>query len=148
VSAGQIPAFKWGASYVNTLTFGYPLYNGRAYSDPSLGSERARAPSGVMDAWKPGDDQVLEGDARWIPTTDSSNPVATGWDGATGWREFLEWARDANVVRFVPDKDTPGTYIESYLLEPWEGPPGREDDDGTKQVHLKLLSTGTAFSGF
>jgi hypothetical protein len=74
---------------------------------------------------------------------------ATGWDGATGWREFLEWARAGNVVRFISDKDTPGTYIECYLLEPWEGPPGVEDDDGTKQVHLKLVSDdGTAFSGF
>lgn len=136
----------WGTSFANTLTIAY-VDDPVAYPEPRGGSEWAMSPSGVEDAWMVGDDEFLAFVAGWIPTTDTTDPVATGWDGATGWAAFLAWARDKNVFRFFPDADS-ATYQTAYLAEPMRGPPELEDD-GTRRLSILLRSSdGTAFTGY
>lgn len=140
------PKILWGTSFANTLSFGYPLDSVVAGDEPRAGSSFDQAPSGVEDAWIVGTDYVLAAEARYIPQADTASPVATGWDGATGVRAFLAWARDKNVVRFYPDKDG-GTFIDSYLVEPMTGQ-GALEEDGTKRVAFKLRNASTAYDGY
>lgn len=131
----------------NTLSFGYPLDSAVSYPEPREGSEWAQAPSGVEDAWDGGADELLEGDARWIPTVNTTDPVATGWDGAAGWAAFLTWARKKNALRLYPDRDS-ASFVDCYLVEPMQGAPSTEDD-GSRALRLKLRSTdGSAFTGY
>lgn len=140
------PKILWGASFANTLSFGYPLDSVKAGDEPRAGSSVDQAPSGVEDAWTVGTDYVLAASVRYIPQTDTASPVATGWDGATGFRAFLAWARDKNLVRFYPDKDA-GTFIDCYLVEPMTGQPELEED-GTRVLALKLRSPSVSFDGY
>lgn len=143
---GKLPLIKWGTAFANTVTFGFPLDDWRAYSQPREGSVFTQASSGVEDAWILGTDYILSGVVRWIPTTDSSNPTRTGWDGSTGWRACLEWGRQKNAVRFFPDA-TSGTYITSYLVEPLTGEHGLEPN-GERSVRLVLRNSVTDYSGY
>lgn len=145
MARGTIPKITWGTSYANTLNFGYPLDSATSYSEHREGSVWDMFVSGVEDAWLWGIDYFLEGDFRWIPASSTSDPVATGWDGSTGVRAFLEWARQKNSFRFFPDKNS-GTYLDCYLMEPMQGPPSLEDD-GSRRLHLKIRSA-TAFDGY
>jgi hypothetical protein len=106
------------------------------------------APSGVEDAWVVGTDQLLEGDIRWVPTTDITDPLlATGWDGATGVRAFLEWAREKNIFRWLPDRNSAG-YYQCYLQEPFDQAPELEQD-ATRKVHIVMRTTDdTPFEGY
>lgn len=140
------PKILWGAGFANTLSLGYPLDNISAGDEPRAGSSVDQAPSGVEDAWTVGTDYVLGADVRYIPQADTAVPVATGWDGATGFREFLKYARDKNLVRFYPDKDA-GTYIDSYLVDPMTGQ-GDLEDDGTRRVRVKLRNPATPYDGY
>lgn len=141
------PKILWGAGLANTLYFGYALDNVVAESEPRSGSEQIQAPSGVEDAWTVGTDYVLTFDARWIPQADTVTPQATGWDGATGFRAFLEWARDKNAFSFYPDA-TAGTVIAScYLAEPMKAAAASESD-GTRRLTLKIRNASTAFDGY
>lgn len=99
MAQGTAARITWGASFANTLNIPY-VDDPVAYPEPRSGSEWGQGPSGVEDAWTIGDDEVLAFVARWIPTTNTADPLATGWDGATGWAAFLKWARDKNVFRF------------------------------------------------
>lgn len=103
----RLPArILWGATYQNALDLGYPLDGAIAGSTPREGSEWAQGNSGAEDAWITAHDQWLQGDVRWIPRDDTIIPEGrrhSGWNGTTGWRAFLEWARAKNVVRFYPD---------------------------------------------
>ena len=150
MAKGEVPKFTWGAAYVNTLNVGWPLDSALAWSEPSPDSVWADIPSnGERDAWVPGTYDLLQAAFRWIPTANETVPVTiTGWDGATGVREFLEWARAGNILRFYPDKDV-GSYIECYLIEPLNGAPTLERD-GTRQLTLKLRAStlGTNFTGY
>lgn len=147
MSQNAVPRILWGASFANVLSFGYPLDGPISYPLPREGSEWVQASSGVRDAWLVGTDQRLRGSVRHIPIADTVSPVASGWDGATGWRAFLEWARAMNVFRFYPDKDLAG-YLECYLVAPLLEPPALEDD-GTRTLELEVESSaGTAFSGY
>ena len=140
------PKILWGSGFANTLSFGYPLDNVQAGDEPRAGSVVDQAPSGVEDAWTVGTDYVLSADVRYIPQTDTASPVATGWDGATGFRAFLQWARDKNLVRVYSDKDG-GTFIDSYLVEPMSGQPELEED-GTRRLRIKIRNASTAYDGY
>jgi hypothetical protein len=130
-NAGKLFKITWGAAFANTLLPAYPLDKATAYAEPKEGQETVKLGSGVEDAWALTEDQVLEGDVRWLTMAE--------WDGATGWRAFLAWARQKNVFRFYPDKDS-GTYYSCYIQEPTAGPPTLEDDM-TRSVHLKLRTS-------
>lgn len=142
----KLPKILWGAGFANTLWLGYPLDNISAGDEPRAGSSFDQAPSGVEDAWIVGTDYVLSADLRYIPQADTAVPVATGWDGPTGFRAFLQSARNKNLVRFYPDKDAAG-YIDSYLVEPMSGQ-GDPEDDGTRRVRIKLRNSVTPYDGY
>lgn len=146
--AAKISRIAWGATFTNSLTLGYPIDNIVTWSQPREGSEYVRSPAGGEDAWDEGTDYYLAGDVRWIPTSDTTTPAAKGWDGADGWRAFLEWARQKNAIRFYADTvGAPTTYITSYLAEPMSGPPDIESD-GTRKLRLVIRNTSTDYSGF
>lgn len=143
----KTPKILWGAAFANTLNIGYPVDHFKAGSTPRAGSAFIQTPGGVEDAWTVGTDYTLEGVFRWIPQTSTSSPLATGWDTAsTGFRLFLEWARDKNVIRYYPDAAT-GTYVDSYWVEPMEGAPDPEAD-GTRTLPFKIRNASTAYDGF
>lgn len=136
----------WGTSFVNTLNIAYPLDDWRSYSTFREGTEFALSYSGIEDAWVTGEDYVLEGTVRWIPTSNTTTPLGTGWDGATGWQAFLSWARQKNEFRVFPDKDS-GTYFTSYLVEPLDGKHDLEPD-GTRSVRVKFRNASGSFVGY
>lgn len=137
------PKITWGASFVNTLTIAYPLDDWRSYSEQRGGSITLQVESGTEDAWDMGSDYVLEGSARWITST-GTNP--SGWDGSTGWRAFLEWARLKNVFRFYPNADV-NTYYSCYLVEPLNGQHTLEMD-GTRSIRLVIRNPTSPFDGY
>lgn len=142
----------WGDALDKTLDIGYPLDDPTTYPMPREGSEAAQGSSGVEDAWVAGEDQFLEGTARWIPkdngNTDEGN-ASTGWDGADGFASFLSWARGKKVFRFYPDiVGAAATYLTMYLVEPM-GQPAEHEDNWTRRVRLVMrTSDGTAVTGF
>lgn len=148
----NIPRVTWEAAFANQLDLAFPLDNPNQWSDPGEGSEVGEAPSGVRDVWKTRDDQFLSGDLAWIPPTDTTihGNAATGWYGATGVAAFLRWVRDGNIFRWIPDKDTPGTFITSYWIEPFRGPPDREDTDPSfrRQRMVIRSSDGSEYPGY
>lgn len=149
MAVGEIPRILWFTAFARQLDLGYPLDNVIAHSNPKPGSEFADAPSGEADSYIIGFDQILEADIRWIPTADTTNPVATGWDTATlGFRLFLEYAREKQDIRFIPDKDTPATFIDCILVGPMERGI-RKEKDGIRRIRMVLRSKdGTAFTGY
>lgn len=144
----SVPKITWGSSFANTLNLGYPLDNATTYSENRDGSLYSMTPSGIEDAWIVGTNQILEGDLRWIPASDTTSPTATGWNTTTtGVRAFIEWARNKNIFHWYPDK-TSGTYYSCYLTDPIAGPPTIEAD-GTRNIHVKLrTSDDSAFVGY
>jgi hypothetical protein len=142
----RIPKIEWGAGYSQSLAIGYPLDDYASYSTYREGSEFAQTFAGVEDAWITGTDYVLEGTIRWIPTTLTLNPSASGWDGASGVRAFLEWARQKNQIRFYPNKDI-NTYITSYLVEPLDGKHTLEPD-GTRNIRLVIRNSTNSYDGY
>jgi hypothetical protein len=147
---GTRPKITWGTAFANTLTFGVQIDDALNYSLPRDGSDWVQAPSGVEDAWIAGNDQVLEARVRWVPIADTVTPVAaTGFDGAAGWRAFLEWARDKNVFRFYPDA-AQTAFLPCYLVEPITDH-GQALEKGYKHrsIALKMrTSDGSAFTGY
>lgn len=141
------PKILWGAALANTLNVGYWLDNVSAWSEPRAGSEQVQAPSGIEEAWTVGRDYYLQADLAWIPQTDTASPLATGWDGATGVRAFLEWAQDKNVFRFYPDANDAATHIDCYLVDPMTGAPAPELD-GSRRLTIKMRNITTAFDGY
>lgn len=142
----KAPKILWGAGFVNTLSIGYPLDNVKAGSEPRAGSAFDRSASGTEDAWIVGTDYLLTADVRWIPQVDTATPLATGWDGSTGFRAFLEWARNKLPVRLYPDAGA-GTLIACVLAEPMQGV-AEFESDGTRKITLTLRNTSTAFDGY
>ena len=134
----------WGNSFANTLSVAYPLDDWNSTSAARQGSVFVQSLSGIEDAWIYGTDYTLSGQVRWIPTSDTD--TATGWDGSTGWRAFIEWARQKQQFRFYPDKDS-GTYILSYLVDPIDGAHSLEPD-GTRSITLSIRNGTTAYSGY
>jgi len=148
---GAQPRITWGSGFANQIDFSGPVGGALNYSLPSRDSEFTEAPSGEADAWIEGQEQFLEVTVRWIPITNTTVPfVATGWDGSTGWRAFLEWARQMNVFRWIPDKTVPATYYTMYLVEPLTDP-GVQLERGNRHRSLRLLmrtSDRTVVTGY
>lgn len=140
------PKILWGPGLANVLTIGYALDNVTRGPEPRAGHAVDQAPSGVEDAWDGGTDYLLTFDVGYIPREDTADPVATGWDGASGFAEFLTWVRNKNLMRFYPDKDG-GTYIDSYLVEPMSGQ-GSPEQDGTTRVTMKIRNPATRYDGY
>jgi hypothetical protein len=141
------PAITWGALFANTFNIGYPLDNVKAGSEPRVGSAFDQSQSGLEDSWVTGIDYLLIADVRWIPQVNVANPLATGWDGATGVRAWLEWARQKNLMRFIPDVTVPGTYITCYLVDPMKGAAASETD-GSRKLTITLRNSTTAYDGY
>lgn len=145
---GDTPKITWDG---NTLTFPSAPERPRDYSQPEMGSERKRFPSGALDSWRTGLLYVVEMEVRHIPLTDENQFgfTATGWQGATGWRAFLEHAWDGNSFDLFPDKDS-ATSETCRLIEPSENRRYElEDTTGLKRIGLKVYSTaGNAFDWY
>lgn len=146
MSCLTVPKITWGTGYANTLDIGYPIDNWIASSRAFSESTFVQIESGEEDAWIINTEYYLEGDIRFIPGTNRSNPTRTGWDGSIGFNAFLLWARDKNIFRFYPNKDT-GTYIESYLVEPTTTAPTIEPD-GTRTIRLYIRNATTPYDGY
>lgn len=144
---GYKPRITWGASFVNTLTFGYPLDTPVAGPLPREGSEWVQLASGVEDASLAGHDETLSGDVRWVPTESTVTPAATGWDGVAGWAAFLQWARAKNVFRFYPNTAVE-SYYPCYLVEPMTALPTPERDGRRRFTLVLRTSDGDAFEGY
>lgn len=140
------PKIEWGTSFANTLYVAYPLDDFKAYSTYRQGSDFVQSMGGVEDAWIVGTDYILEGDIRWIPTTDTATPLATGWDSSAGVRAFLEWGRQKNPIKFYPDATQSGS-ITSFLVEPLDGSHGLEPD-GTRNIRLVIRNTSSSYNGY
>ena len=142
----KAPKITWGSGFTNTLNIGYPLDNWVASSRAFAESTFIQIESGEEDSWVINTEYYLEGDVRFIPATNQTNPSRTGWDGATGFNAFLIWARDKNQFRFYPDKDS-ATYILSYLVEPTDIAPTQEQD-GTRTIRLYIRNASTSYDGY
>lgn len=139
----KVPKLDWGPSKGNTLVFPSPPDNPRDYPEMEEGSERLRIPSGAMDAWITGTLYVVEFEVRHIPLTDTNEfgYTATGWQGSTGWRAFLESAWDVEEFDLYPDKDA-ATVEACQLLAPERGQYELEQTTGQKRLTFRAFSTG------
>lgn len=126
----------WGPSFGNTLWIPY-ADNAVSYTEPGEDWEWLRAPSGFRDAWVGGEDGMLALDHRWIPTVNTSDPLATGWDGAAGVRAFLSWARGMNPYRVYPDARN--LHARSALATDTNG-------DGVADGYTIWANAGSAFA--
>jgi len=148
MASGYTPRITWGTSFANQLDIGYPLDNAIAYPKPRDGSEFVQSPTGVEDSWLQGMEYYLEGDLRWLPTSNITSPVtATGWDGSTGWRAFLEWVWEKNQFRWIPNKSSPSTYILSYWVSPIFG--GYElEVSGDRRMRMVIRNSSSPYTGY
>ncbi len=140
------------------LIFGEPLDNANSFGIPQPGSQFARTPGGVEDAWISGTDQHLRGQVRWIPSDVQSNPrVSSPWNGdgevagvPVGWDHFLNvFARDKQTFLWIPNRTlSDSVNISSYLVEPMKSPPALEVDF-TRSLALWIRSsTGSKYRGY
>ena len=140
--------------YAKSIVFEYPLFDVVTDREPREGSEWADSPGGVRDAWIVGRDYTMECDVGWIR---NDSGTFTPISGADAWQDFLDYARGANVFRFIPDQGTPSTFIPGcYLVEPMRGF-GRMDQAVRRTVRLKVrnpiydfhraLAVGSLYTG-
>lgn len=144
----RIPQITWEGSFANTLNFGYPLNSVVAESKDRQGSERVQFVSGIEDAFITGTDFHLRFEARWIPVTSGSTPAGnsiSGWDEADGVDAFLQWARQTNQFRFIPDKDDAGTFILSTLVN---ASVDKDDAQGLHVVSMEIRNPNSAYLGY
>jgi hypothetical protein len=114
----------WGTSYLNVLRLGRPVYDVVTGRDPREGSEWAETTAGVRDSWIVGRDYTMDFSLRWIPDGGDGSTYAP-WSGPLGVQAFLDWARDSNTFRFVPDDTYPTAYVDGcYLADPFNGSGG------------------------
>ena len=140
-----VSAFQWGTNFENTIRIGFPLFEVVTDREERDGSEHIQGSSGIEDSWITGRDYVLDTEVRWIPDGPGTAPVQTALSGAVGWQEFLDWARDANAFRFVPDETEPNFYLDNtYLVEPRQGF-GSLSADIKRNVRLKLRNATMDF---
>jgi hypothetical protein len=139
-------AAEGGTAFETLLNLGYPLDEAVAYSRPQEGSQFVFLPSGEADGWDAGTAHRLDAVVRWIPREDTATPLATGWDGATGWRAFLEWARRGNPFWLSPDVTDLAAGWTMHLEAPFDEPPALEPDM-TRAVRLTLRAT-VAIEGY
>jgi hypothetical protein len=141
------PKIEWGPLYANTLYFGYPLINWTVSSRAFEESTFLQIESGEEDAWIINTEYYLEGDVRFISAVDTVTPLQTGWDGPTGWQEFLLYARKKGFFYFYPDATNDTVFYESYLVEPMSGAPTLSGD-GTRTIRLYIRNATTPYDGY
>src|SRR5574342_988696 len=135
----KAPLFKHQASFASTLNIGYPTDNTVCWPQERDGSEVAQAPSGVEDAWYVGTDHYMECDIRWVPELATTNPVADGFSVSGKWEAMLAWAKQRGLIRYQPDKNAAGTFVDGYLIDYSVTP----EADGSNRYHLKFRSTSS-----
>lgn len=148
-----IGLFKWGASssgasphYENELLIGYSLFDWITDRPPREGSVFVQAPSGAEDAWVTGRDYVMDAEVRFIPDKPSTTPERAVVAGPLSVQAFLDYCRDKNPFRFVPNVNTPDFYVEQcYLVEPIRGFGGNLADL-TRGVRLVMRTTSMDFT--
>lgn len=114
----------WGTNFENQLKIGRALYDITTDRVPRKSSRWAKAPGGIPDAYIPGYDYYLWVTAKWLPDGGDGSSF-TPVSGATGWQAFIDWARQMNAFRFVPDASNPYFYVDScYLDSPLDGQGG------------------------
>lgn len=148
--------------------FGRPLEDPEAWPVDAPGSQSTEISSGIRDRWKTRNkDQVFAASARLIPSAEcvDANGLgdASGWDGEAespgvncGISALLAAGSDDDTIRFVPDRTVPGTFVDSYMIEPTTEKPETErwvrDSFGLialRQLRFTLRSVdGTPFRGF
>jgi hypothetical protein len=114
----MISRIMWGTGLENALVMEFPLYDIVTDREWREGSEIIQVGS-IDEAWWTGSDYTLVCEVRWIRDGgDTYAPVS----GALGWQAFLDWARNTNTFRFVPDETVPDFYIDGCsLVEPRKG---------------------------
>lgn len=146
MAGGGIPLILWGTNFENVLQFGYPIDSPVTGRKPRDGSEFGQSASGIEDAWITGYDYELSADFRWIPDDQQTDPVASPWGGQTGVQAFLDWARQKNTFRYVPDKTVPDFYVDGcYLVEPLDSH-GTLESDATRNLHLLIRNPSFDFA--
>ena len=156
-SLGTRPKITWFPGGLATpLVLRYPLDEAAAYPRMSKGSDVQQIRSGETDAWTEDTEWCLSAMVRYIPATDEVNglgaTVATGWDGASGWRAFLEYCWNGGTFLFFPDGTTP-TYFVAELLEPamgdYAGSPPSAEPDYSRALKIVLRRSDTVpISGY
>ena len=140
-----ISKILWGPTFENELLPGYSLFDIVTDREPRDGSEWAQASSGAEDALITGRDYTLQCNARFIPDGPGASPVQSALSGPTGWQAFLDWARDKNPLRFVPDQANPLFYLDNvYLVDPLKGF-GSLGADLKRTVPLKFRTASVDF---
>lgn len=146
MAGGGIPQILWGTNFENVLQFGYPIDSPVTGRKPRDGSEWGQSASGVEDAWITGYDYELSADFRWIPDDQQTDPVASPWGGPVGVQAFLDWARQKNTFRYVPDMTVPDFYVDGcYLAEPLDSH-GSLESDATRNLHLLIRNPSVDFA--
>lgn len=138
------------------LRFGYPADSAlaapvlrprtRRFSDGS-GTERGQRTAFV---------DRLQLEARWIPRLDGltvEGHQASGWEGATGWEQFLAHAWAGGTFTYHPDQENLGLGYLCTLEQPrpFGGagePPYQLEADGTRRISLTLRCLSGPFLGY
>ena len=112
----------------------------RTYSEPARRSVVLELPSGIRDAWVPAHQQKWTGEIRGVPWEgfDATANVWYGWEGAGGWRAFLENARVGGQFSFFPDQDDDGTSYDCQLEAPIDITNGGPQPDWTMHRRFPL----------
>lgn len=137
---------RGGEIFWTELHLGYPLDEAVSYSRPAEGSAMAFLPSGAVDAWDAGETHVLQATVRWIPRENTASPLATGWDGVTGFRAFLAHARRGNPCWLSPDLTDLSAGWTMHVEAPFDDAPALEVDM-TRSVAL-VLRSATPIEGY
>lgn len=145
VSRTTFPALKWGPTYAKTLVVGFWPLQVDTYPEPADGSSTVRGKVAVEDGWSTGFHRFLAVTIGSIPPETETMELGprTGWDTVDGWCDFLEWARAARPIRWVPNAAVPGTYVNCLLQAPWDEAP-EPDWAGRRRIRLVLRATDPA----
>ena len=137
-------SITWETAFANQLDLNGLADNSVSYSKPI--GETMKVTSGEEDAWTFSTEYFANFDARGIPPSTLSGAfTATGWNGVTGFRAFLEWARDGNEFRFIPDRTDLGTFILSRLVAPGPDEVPSLEGNGFRRVSMIIRNNLTAY---
>jgi hypothetical protein len=133
-------------------THSRPLYDAFDAPQPRGAFQRFSA-AGVRDTWRGGNDETLRGTLRFIPRAADLDLGSSGWDGAgsdlvgIGFRSLYEAALNAQTIRWVRDRADCTDWNDGQLVEPFDRVDGDVNDDGTKNVPIRLQSTTGQYRG-